>query len=94
MINKIYHFLSFIIVLILSKPLFAQQEYEDTCSIRNDLNQMFSLLDKSRVPTGLLMDYSVNLIDLDIYDGLTINNQNYTTYEINMNLSVRPRECK
>ena len=50
---------------------------EDTPEVRNWLDNMFQHLDKSKVPHGLLRDYAFELADLDIYNGVELNDSNY-----------------
>lgn len=45
--------------------------------VREELDAMFENLDKSKVPTGLLLDYAMDLIDLDRYDGRELTDSNY-----------------
>lgn len=46
-----------------------RDEMEDGLPLRGTLDNMFSELEKDRVPTGLLKDYSVELVDLSKFDG-------------------------
>ena len=59
----------------------AQKSIEDNPNVRESLDNMFADLDKNRVPTGLLLDYAVNLVDLFEYDG-DITEDNYVTLPI------------
>lgn len=45
--------------------------------VREYLDHLFEHLDKSKVPTGYLMDNSVNLLDLDYYSGTEITDTNF-----------------
>ena len=74
-------FINATVLLFLPLAVSAQQEFEDTSAVRISLNQMFSNLDKSRIPTGYLLDYSVNLVDLDRYDGNVLVDTNYVNIE-------------
>ena len=47
-------------------------DMEDNLSLRTTLDNMFSELEKNRVPTGLLKDYAVELVDISIFNG-TLN---------------------
>ena len=38
---------------------------------------MFENLDKTKVPTGLLLDYAVDMVDLSYYDGTELTDENY-----------------
>ena len=44
-------------------------DMEDNLSLRNTLDNMFSELEKDRVPTGLLRDFAVELVDISKFDG-------------------------
>ena len=60
------------------------QVFEDFSSIRTDLNYRFENLDKSRIPTGLLEDYAIDLVDLHQFDGANMSDSslvNFTTFE-------------
>ena len=46
-----------------------REEIEESLTLRTTLDNMFSELEKDRVPTGLLKDYSVELVDLSKFDG-------------------------
>lgn len=58
-------------LIIDTTAVFSRPEYEmeDGLSLRGTLDSMFSELEKDRVPTGLLKDYSVELVDLSKFDG-------------------------
>ncbi len=62
-------------------PIFAQG-VEENPEVRNYLNNMFSTLDKSKVPNGLLKDYAFDLTDLDKFTGADLNDKNYVDKEI------------
>ena len=47
----------------------AQTSIEENDIVRSALDEMFEDLDKSRVPTGYLLDYAVDLVELSDYDG-------------------------
>ena len=61
-----------IILLVLffceSKNLFAQAEINT--EFTNRMNYVFSLLDKSKVPTGFLLDYAMEFAELKCYNGV------------------------
>ena len=38
---------------------------------------MFANLDKDRIPTGLLLDYAIDTIDLSDYDGSNLTDSTY-----------------
>lgn len=67
--------------LFLSLGVCQGQEFSD---IRATIDNLFADLDKSKVPTGLLRDYAVELTDLSAYNG-TIRDDNlinFSTYEL------------
>lgn len=55
----------------------AQTSIEENDIVRSALDEMFEDLDKSRVPTGYLLDYAVDLVELSDYDGSEITDSNY-----------------
>lgn len=59
----------------------AGQSVEKNSIVREDLNIMFEHLDKSKVPTGILLDYGMDLVDFDKYDGYTVCDSNYVDSE-------------
>lgn len=64
----------------------AQIELNENSNIRTYLNNMFSLLDFSKVPSGLLRDYAVEAADLDIYNGEEMNDSNYVSRDAFANI--------
>lgn len=58
-------------------------DIENNAEVRAQIESIFEHLDKSRIPTGLLRDYSTDLVDYSVFDG-TLNDSNIanlTTYE-------------
>ena len=55
------------------------QTVSNNVIVREALDEMFELLDKSKVPTGYLLDYAVDIVDFDNYDGLHLTDSNYVT---------------
>lgn len=58
-------------------------DIENNAEVRAQIESIFEHLDKSRIPTGLLRDYSTDLVDYSAFDG-TLNDSNIanlTTYE-------------
>ena len=55
----------------------AQTSIEENDIVRSALDEMFEDLDKSRVPTGYLLDYAVDLVELSDYDGTELTDSNY-----------------
>ncbi len=78
------HILGTILFLICQTVLRGQNvDIENDLDVRSQIETIFEHLDKSRVPTGLLRDYSTDLVDYSIYDG-TLNESNIaslTQYE-------------
>ena len=61
-------------LLILSAISAAAQSNNSSLSaIRSYLDEMFSTLDKTKVPTGFLSDYAVNLVDFNNYSGQLVD---------------------
>lgn len=58
-----------IFVLILYPFLVQGQNLEDNVVVRSYLDQVFENVDKTKVPTGYLRDYSFELVDFDRFDG-------------------------
>ncbi len=48
-------------------------------NVRSQLDNMFEDLDKSRIPTGFLLDYAIDLLDIELYNGLELTEQNYVS---------------
>ena len=57
-----------IIAIIATKSSFAQAEINTEFSTR--MNYVFGQLDKSRIPTGLLLDYAMEFASLANYNGM------------------------
>lgn len=75
--------LAIIVLLVftcLSVPIMSGQEnVTDNELVRSSLDRMFENLDKTRVPTGLLLDYAVDIVDFEKYDGQSLIDSNYVT---------------
>lgn len=54
----------------------AQIPSEEYPAVREDLNDIFMNLDKTKVPTGLLLDFAVDLVDFSDYNGLELTENN------------------
>lgn len=50
--------------------------------VRSSLDEMFEDLDKSKVPTGYLLDYAMDLVEFDRYNGMELTDSNYVTTPI------------
>ncbi len=60
----------------------AAQTVVDNTVVRDALDYMFEDLDKSKVPTGLLLDYAVDLVDFPKYNGTELNDSNYVNESV------------
>lgn len=67
----------YIIGIIIITNVSAQTSVSSLSSIRSELNAMFANLDKDRIPTGLLLDYAIDTIDLSDYDGSNLTDSTY-----------------
>ncbi len=63
-----------LVFLMLISPIgsFSQNSYR----IRERLDYMFQPLEKDRVPTGFLLDYAIDLVDITQYDGTILTDNN------------------
>ena len=50
--------------------------------IKDNLNILFSNLDKTKVPTGFLWDTAVNLVEREDYNGTALTDSNYVTLSL------------
>lgn len=73
--------LTFVLFLGIGQRIFAQG-VEENSEVKGYLDNMFSTLDKSKVPNGLLRDYAFELTDLDKYTGDALTDKNYVDREI------------
>lgn len=55
------------------------QSVTDNEIVRSELDEMFENLDKSKIPTGLLLDYAMNIVDFDLFDGSELIEDNTVT---------------
>ena len=60
---------SSILFFIMSASTYGQTSITENEVVRASLDKMFMNLDKSKVPTGLLLDYAIDIVDFDKYDG-------------------------
>ena len=74
--------LAFLLTLIIQINFLFAQGVEENAEVRTYLNNMFSTLDKTKVPHGLLKDYAFDLTDLDKYAGTELNEKNSVDKEI------------
>ena len=64
-------------ILITSFFLAITLSAQDLSVVKNQLDNMFSGLEKSRVPTGYLWDVSVNLINGEDFNGAELTDSNF-----------------
>lgn len=50
----------------------AQTQNDNFSEVRQYLNSMFQQLNKNLVPTGYLLDYGIDLVDMEDYEGMVI----------------------
>ena len=67
--NELFAAMIAVAVACLGNSALAQTSIEENDIVRSALDEMFEDLDKSRVPTGYLLDYAVDLVELSDYDG-------------------------
>ena len=60
----------------------AQTSIEENEIVRSSLDEMFEDLDKTKIPTGLLLDYAVDLVDFSKFDGISLTDSNYVNCQI------------
>lgn len=53
------------------------QSIDENIKIRSGINSMFEGVSKSKVPTRLLLDYAIDLVELSNYDGTSLTDSNY-----------------
>ena len=59
----------------------GQTSIEENEIVRASLDEMFDNLDKTKIPTGLLLDYAVDLVDFSKFDGISLTDSNYVHCE-------------
>ncbi len=80
---KKYKLYTLILAIIFSiTNTYAQTLYDNYSEVRSYLNSMFQQLNKNRVPTGLLLDYGIDLVDLEDYDGTILADSTYVNVDI------------
>src|SRR5690606_11272612 len=75
-------FLLFVLVFT-----FVQSQQHIDTGVASQTNTVFSLLEKNRVPHGILLDYGYDFVSIPNYDGVLRDN-NYITPSIYRNLYV------
>ncbi len=78
---KRYKLLLLSCLLAFVHPLAFSQELSMS-DIKDNLNILFSNLDKTKIPTGFLWDIAVNLVERDDYNGTAITDSNYVTLSL------------
>lgn len=63
-------------LFVLTVCAHAQNSITENSIVRTSLDNMFKNLDKTKVPTGLLLDYAVDIVDFDKYDGRELTDSN------------------
>ena len=53
------------------------QTVADNPIVRTALDEMFENLDKERITTGYLLDYAMDIVDMDRYTGSELAEDNY-----------------
>lgn len=75
-----------IILCLITLCLFLIKSQAQTITsnevVRSSLDEMFEDLDKSKVPTGYLLDYAMDLVEFDRYNGMELTDSNYVTSPI------------
>lgn len=80
---KKYKLYTLILAVIFSITNIHAQTFDDNYSeVRSYLNSMFQQLNKNRVPTGLLLDYGIDLVDMEDYDGTMLADSTYVNVDI------------
>lgn len=64
--------------LLQSQVLFAQDEIDTT--FNNRMNYVFGVLEKNRVPNGMLRDYAMEFTNLNAFNGGGLVDSNYADY--------------
>lgn len=79
--KRLLYILSFLLALHHCNIISAQTSLEENSIIRGALDEMFEDLDKTKIPTRLLLDYAVDLVDLSYYDGTMLTDSNYVNLQ-------------
>ena len=81
MMNAIKYTLINVILLCVNIVLCAQSITSNEV-VRDKLNAMFDDLDKTKIPTGYLLDYAMDLVEFDRYNGMALTDSNFVTLQI------------
>lgn len=79
--KTVYRFFVSLMMLVIPSLLLAQA-LDENIGLRQHMNDMFSEIEKNRISTGYLMDYAIDLIDFEDYDGTHLTDTNYVDAEI------------
>lgn len=71
-----------LVVLWSSSLSLSAQTVSDNNIIRGALDVMFEGLDKTKVPTGYLSDYAVDLVNFNQYSGVELTDSNYVSASV------------
>ena len=69
-------------MMLVIPSLLLAQALDENIGLRQHMNDMFSEIEKNRISTGYLMDYAIDLIDFEDYDGTHLTDTNYVDAEI------------
>lgn len=73
---------TFVLSIVFSISFVYAQSIDENITIRSSINSMFSGIDKTKVPTQLLLDYAIDLVELSNYNGRTLTDSNYVHLSI------------
>lgn len=68
-------------LMVLFPSLMMAQALDENPEIRQNIDEMFSELEKSRVSTGFLLDYAIDLVEFSDFDGTQLTDSNYIDFE-------------
>ncbi len=82
-IKKSLEIISSVILLFLGTSFASgQNSLTDNSDVRKSLDNMFRNLDKTRIPTGLLLDYAVDIVDFEKFDGKELTDSNIVSLSL------------
>lgn len=71
-----------LIALIFIANEVCSQSISDNQTIRAEIDNMFSDLNKSKISSGYLLDYAIDLVEIPAYNGLVLADTNYVDLAI------------
>lgn len=74
--KSLKHFFVAVLLSVFS-VIATAQSLEENPAVRSALDQMFEHLDKSKVPTGILLDYGIDLLEFENFNGSSLIDSNY-----------------